>query len=230
MTNERMKLLNCTLGLVAGVSLPVSALAVPQPAQEQTEKQPNIILIVADDLGYGDLSCYGAHRIQTPGMDRIANEGIRFTQGFCTAATSTPSRYSVMTGKYPWSNVDAKILPGNAALIIDTQKITLPKLMKQAGYTTGSVGKWHIGLGDGHVDWNKEVHPGAAEITTIRLFRQQPMIVFLASFWKMEELSDWIRMTLFMWITGKTSPANLPVKRTPNCCACIPVWDMQALL
>ena len=69
-----------------------------------------------------------------------------------------------MTGKYPWSNVDAKILPGNAALIIDTQKITLPKLMKQAGYTTGSVGKWHIGLGDGHVDWNKEVHPGAAEI------------------------------------------------------------------
>ena len=164
MTNERMKLLNCTLGLVAGASLPVSALAAPQPAQEQTEKQPNIILIVADDLGYGDLSCYGAHRIQTPGMDRIANEGIRFTQGFCTAATSTPSRYSVMTGKYPWSNVDAKILPGNAALIIDTQKITLPKLMKQAGYTTGSVGKWHIGLGNGHVDWNKEVHPGAAEI------------------------------------------------------------------
>ena len=90
MTNERMKLLNCTLGLVAGASLPVSALAAPQPAQEQTEKQPNIILIVADDLGYGDLSCYGAHRIQTPGMDRIANEGIRFTQGFCTAATSTP--------------------------------------------------------------------------------------------------------------------------------------------
>lgn len=165
MTNEKMKLLNCTLGVVAGVSLPATALAgAPQSAQEQTEKQPNIILIVADDLGYGDLSCYGAHRIQTPGMDRIANEGIRFTQGFCTAATSTPSRYSVMTGKYPWSNVEAKILPGNAALIIDPQKITLPKLMKQAGYTTGSVGKWHIGLGDGHVDWNKEVHPGAAEI------------------------------------------------------------------
>ena len=75
MTNEKMKLLNCTLGVVAGVSLPATALAgAPQSAQEQTEKQPNIILIVADDLGYGDLSCYGAHRIQTPGMDRIANE------------------------------------------------------------------------------------------------------------------------------------------------------------
>lgn len=127
-------------------------------------KQPNIILIVADDLGYGDLSCYGANRIQTPGMDRIANEGIRFTRGFCTAATSTPSRYSVMTGKYPWTNPDAKILPGNAALIIDTSAITLPKVMKQAGYVTGSVGKWHIGLGDGNVDWNARVYPGASEI------------------------------------------------------------------
>ena len=160
-----MKLFSYTLGLMASASLPTVAMAANlQPQQEQKDKQPNVILIVADDLGYGDLSCYGAHRIQTPGMDRIANEGIRFTQGFCTAATSTPSRYSVMTGKYPWSNVDAKILPGNAALIIDTQKITLPKLMKQAGYATGSVGKWHIGLGDGNVDWNKEVNPGAAEI------------------------------------------------------------------
>lgn len=161
-----MKLVNYTLGMLAGASLPATAFAgSSQPGQKQAdEKQPNVILIVADDLGYGDLSCYGAHRIQTPGMDRIADEGIRFTQGFCTAATSTPSRYSVMTGKYPWSNVDAKILPGNAALIIDTQKITLPKMMQQAGYTTGSVGKWHIGLGDGQVDWNKEVHPGATEI------------------------------------------------------------------
>lgn len=103
--------------------------------------------------------------------------------------------------------------------------------MKQAGYTTGSVGKWHIGLGNGHVDWNKEVHPGAAEIGYDYSFIQAATndrvpCVFL----EMEESLDWIRMTLFMWITGKTSPANLPVKRTPNCCACIPVWDMQALL
>ena len=143
------------------------AILVASPVHAQKQKknqQPNIVLIVADDLGYGDLSCYGASKIKTPGMDRIGNEGIRFTQGFCTAATSTPSRYSVMTGKYPWTNPDAKILPGNAALIIDTKAITLPKLMKQAGYTTGSVGKWHIGLGDGHVDWNKKVYPGATEI------------------------------------------------------------------
>ena len=99
-----MKLFSYTLGLMASAFSPTVAMTANlQPQQEQKDKHPNVILIVADDLGYGDLSCYGAHRLQTPGMDRIANEGIRFTQGFCTAATSTPSRYSVMTGKYPVS-------------------------------------------------------------------------------------------------------------------------------
>lgn len=102
--------------------------------------------MVADDLGYGDLSCYGATAINTPGMDRIGNEGLRFTQGYCTAATSTPSRYSLLTGLYPWTNTEAKILPGNAALIINTQQVTLPKVMKQAGYVTGSRRQMAFGL------------------------------------------------------------------------------------
>ena len=111
--------------------------ALPAMAFAQTEvKQPNVVIIVADDLGYGDLSCYGATAIKTPGMDRVANEGIRFTQGYCTAATSTPSRYSLLTGMYPWTTKGAKILPGNAALIIDQQQVTLPKVMKKAGYVT----------------------------------------------------------------------------------------------
>lgn len=131
---------------------------------QELPQSPNVIIIEADDLGYGDLSCYGAQQIQTPGMDRVAREGLRFTQGYCTAATSTPSRYSLLTGKYPWTNPNAKILPGNAPLIIDVNQVTIPKVMKKAGYTTGTVGKWHLGLGDGNVDWNQKVTPCPNEI------------------------------------------------------------------
>lgn len=130
-----------------------------------TEAQkPNIIVILADDLGYGDVSAQGATTIKTPNLDRLANEGIRFTNGYATSATSTPSRYGMMTGMYPWKNDKAKILPGNAPLIINEDQYTLPKMMQEAGYATAAIGKWHLGMGDGNADWNKTVKPGAKEI------------------------------------------------------------------
>lgn len=153
-THDSLKL----AGAAAAVAFPLAAVA------QITPQRPNIIIIEADDLGYGDLSCYGATRLKTPGMDRLANEGLRFTQGYSTAATSTPSRYSLLTGMYPWSNRKAQILPGNAPLIIDTQQITLPKMLRQAGYATGAVGKWHLGLGNGNVNWNRPIRPGAKEV------------------------------------------------------------------
>ncbi len=126
--------------------------------------QPNIVFIYMDDLGYGDISAYGATELQTPNIDKLADGGMKFTKGYASSATCTPSRYAILTGSYPWRNEDAAILPGTAPLIIDTTEITIPKMLKQEGYHTAVVGKWHLGLGLGNVNWNTKVSPGPNEV------------------------------------------------------------------
>lgn len=125
---------------------------------------PNIVVIYMDDLGYGDVGVNGSTAIQTPHMDRLANEGIRFTNGYATSATCTPSRYALLTGVYPWREKEARILPGTAPLIIGTEQMTIAKMLKTKGYHTGIVGKWHLGLGTGNVNWNERVSPGPNEV------------------------------------------------------------------
>ncbi|MHC4998068.1 MAG: sulfatase-like hydrolase/transferase, partial [Planctomycetota bacterium] len=155
-----MKQLNLFLTcLLAALLLGCSA----SLSQKEMSK-PNIIVILADDLGYGDLSCYGATEISTPHIDQLASGGIRFTQGYCTSATCTPSRYGLLTGQYPWKNKRAHILPGDAPLIIRQGMTTIPSMLKKGAYHTGVVGKWHLGMGDGNVDWNKTVSPGANDV------------------------------------------------------------------
>jgi arylsulfatase A-like enzyme len=128
------------------------------------ETQPNIIIIYADDLGYGDVGAYGATELKTPNMDKLANGGVRFTRGYSSSATCSPSRYALLTGIYPWRNKNAKILSGTAPMLISTEQATLPTMLKDKGYDTGIVGKWHLGLGDGNVDWNKTISPGPREV------------------------------------------------------------------
>ena len=125
---------------------------------------PNVVLIYADDLGYGDVGAYGATGISTPNMDRLARGGVRFTQGHAASATCSPSRYALLTGEYPWRKEGARILSGTAPLLIGTEQTTLPGMFKAQGYHTGIVGKWHLGLGDGHVDWNLRIAPGPNEV------------------------------------------------------------------
>jgi arylsulfatase A-like enzyme len=143
-----------------------AALLIPLPLADA--RQPNVVVIIADDLGYGDLGCYGATRIKTPEIDGLAKSGLLFTAAYAPASTCTPTRYSLLTGEYPWRQTEKKnsILDGDAPLCIDPETYTLADLFKDAGYQTGIVGKWHLGLGDGKtpVDFNGEIKPGPLEV------------------------------------------------------------------
>ena len=146
--------------------------------------RPNIIVIMADDLGYGDLSCYGATSIQTPNIDNLANSGVRFTSGYCSASTCTPTRYSFLTGKYALRTPGTGVAPPNGPAVIAANTVTVASLLRSAGYATKVIGKWHLGLGpkpskenattensssllgvakDGP-NWNGEIKPGPLEI------------------------------------------------------------------
>jgi arylsulfatase A-like enzyme len=127
--------------------------------------KPNIVLIYTDDVGIGDISCNGTSAIKTPNIDKLAANGVRFTNVHTTSATCTPSRFSLLTGSYAWRKQGTGIAPGDAALIIPTDIETLPAMLQKAGYATGVVGKWHLGLGPkGGPDWNNEIKPGPKEI------------------------------------------------------------------
>jgi arylsulfatase A-like enzyme len=128
------------------------------------ESRPNIVFMLADDLGYGDTSCYGAERVRTPNIDRLAQRGVRFTDAHTSAATCTPSRYSILTGEYAFRVQGAKILPGDAPALIQPGRVTLASMLRQRGYRTAAIGKWHLGLGNGNLNWNTDIKPGPLEI------------------------------------------------------------------
>ena len=148
-----MKILKPMLPLLA---LPAITTAAQQRAAAD---KPNVIFIYADDIGYGDLSCNGSKTIHTPNVERIASEGVRFTNAHSAAATSTPSRYAMLTGEYAWRRAGTGIADGDAAMIIRPERYTMADMFHDAGYATAAIGKWHLGLGDekGKQDWNGSV-------------------------------------------------------------------------
>lgn len=161
-----MKLL--TSYLLSGAALPLLAGCAHSSQKEKAvtpNEKPNVIYLIADDLGIGDLSCYGATRVSTPHIDSLATQGMQFTNAYTTSSTSTPSRFGLLTGMYPWRQENTGIAPGNSELIIDTACVTLADMFKAEGYATGVVGKWHLGLGPkGGTDFNGQIRPNTQDI------------------------------------------------------------------
>lgn len=141
-------------------------LAAPLAAMAGVGDRPNVILLVADDLGYGDLSCYGATSVSTPHVDRLAASGVRFTDAHAVASTSTPSRYSLLTGEYAWRREGTDVAAGNAGMIVRPEMYTLADMFRDNGYATAAIGKWHLGLGEktGQQDWNAPLSMAPADI------------------------------------------------------------------
>jgi arylsulfatase A-like enzyme len=125
--------------------------------------RPNIILILSDDIGYGDIGCYGASLVKTPNIDRLAAEGVRFTNAYSPASTCTPTRFSLLTGKYAW-RTNLGVMNGDAPMSIEPGSFTMPAMFQQAGYTTACIGKWHLGLGEWPTDYNRQISPGLRDV------------------------------------------------------------------
>ncbi len=157
---RRMSAFICLLA-VGGCGGPANGPAA-EPANGVSH-QPNIVILYADDLGYGDVGVYGATAVDTPHIDRLAASGIQFTDAHSTAATCTPSRFSLLTGRHGFRN-DSAILPGDAPLLIRPGTPTVASMLGDAGYRTAIVGKWHLGLGNGDIDWNGDIGPGPLDI------------------------------------------------------------------
>jgi len=142
----------------------VACLGAPLPAATEAAK-PNIVYILGDDVGYGDIGCYGANKVKTPNLDRLASQGCRFTDAHATGSVCTPTRYALLTGCYAWRQAGTGIASGEEPALIKPGTTTLPSMLRAAGYKTGLVGKWHLGLGmPPHTDYNVEIKPGPLEL------------------------------------------------------------------
>ena len=138
------------------------------PSEGKTK--PNIVLILADDLGYGSVGCYGADPalVRTPAIDRLAREGVRFTDASTPSSVCSPTRYGLLMGRYPWrTRMKYGVVNVGDPLLPDPKRLSLAAWLQQQGYRTAAIGKWHLGYGTKKIKpqgWTKPLRPGALEM------------------------------------------------------------------
>jgi arylsulfatase A len=155
---------NINLRLLRSICILTIGSYLLSPIEIVSAEKPNIIVIYADDLGYGDVGCYGATKVQTPNIDQLAKEGRRFTDAHSASAVCTPSRYALVTGRYPFRKGLSKPVFLRTGLVLDADRTTVADVLKDGGYSTACIGKWHLGFGDKTPNWNGELKPGPLEV------------------------------------------------------------------
>jgi arylsulfatase A len=149
-------------------ALSVAILSVATAVLNAKAATPNIVLILADDLGYGSINCYGAstNLVRTPNCDRVAREGVRFTDANAPASICSPTRYGVLTGRYCWrTSLKFGVLPYDAPLHIEPTRLTIASMLKHHGYNTAAIGKWHLGYGPPpKTDFTSKLRPGPLQV------------------------------------------------------------------
>lgn len=140
--------------------------ALAAPTVVAAASKPNVVVILADDLGYGDVSCYGAKLVETPNIDRLAKQGRRFTDAHTPSSVCSPTRYGLLTGRHCWrTSLQRQVLGPAAPLHIEPTRMTVASLLKKHGYATAAVGKWHLGYGKPpRTDYTKPLTPGPKDV------------------------------------------------------------------
>lgn len=204
----KLRCLAFHLALLFGINAVGWSKDSPTHLHAESGKLPKaVVLIYADDLGYGDLSCYGATKVQTPNIDRLAEDGRLFTDAHSPSAVCTPSRYGLLTGEYPWRIGSRSPVFAQHGLIVDPEKTTLADIFRKAGYSTACIGKWHLGFGDPQPDWNAALNPGPLELGFdyyygVPVVNSHPPFVYVEN----HRVVGWDRDDPFVYARNKPNP------------------------
>ena len=199
-------------------------------ACQKEPELPNVVIILADDLGYGDIERYNPEsRIPTPNLNRLADEGMRFTDAHSPSAVCSPTRYGLLTGRYAWrTSLKRGVLSASAPSLIDTARFTLPRLFKNHGYATGAVGKWHLGFGSRDSTlYDQPLDPGPNAIGFDYFFgfptSNNPPFVYVVNRGVEAQPSDWTQASLHRrqggegyWRAGPIAPGFRHVDVLPR--------------